>query len=65
MLFQPFERLDHVFADNRYQGTVLGLALCKQLVELHGGEIGVLSDGEGKGATFWFTLPFPKEVESA
>jgi signal transduction histidine kinase len=61
LLFQPFERLDHVLSDNRYSGTGLGLALCKQLVELHGGDIGVQSDGEGMGATFWFTLPCPAE----
>jgi PAS domain S-box-containing protein len=62
LLFQPFERLEHVFVDNRYSGTGLGLALCKQLVELHHGEIGVMSEGEGKGATFWFTLPYPGEA---
>lgn len=57
LLFQPFERLEHVEAMRRYEGTGLGLALSKQLIDLHGGEIGVASDGEGRGATFWFTLP--------
>jgi PAS domain S-box-containing protein len=64
LLFQPFERLDHVLSNNQYSGTGLGLALCKQLVELHSGEIGVLSEGEGKGTTFWFTLPIPGEGDS-
>jgi PAS domain S-box-containing protein len=56
-LFQPFERLEDVALSRQYEGTGLGLALSKQLIELHGGEIGVNSEGEGKGATFWFTLP--------
>jgi len=37
----------------------LGLAICKELIELHGGEIGVHNNGEG-GATFWFRLPIAK-----
>jgi two-component system, sensor histidine kinase and response regulator len=34
----------------------LGLAICKKMIELHGGKIGVHNNTE-KGATFWFTLP--------
>ncbi len=40
-----------------YGGLGLGLAICKQLVELHGGSISAASEGEGRGATFSVTLP--------
>lgn len=40
------------------QGTGLGLSISKNIVEKLGGEIGATSRGEGKGSTFWFTLPY-------
>ncbi len=61
-LFQPFERLEDLPTSRQVEGTGLGLALSKQLVELHGGAIGVESVGVGKGSTFWFTLPFDNGV---
>jgi len=53
-LFEPYHRVEH--DRERLSGLGLGLALCKTLVELHGGRIWVQS-GVGKGSTFSFSLP--------
>jgi signal transduction histidine kinase/CheY-like chemotaxis protein len=52
-VFTRFVKLNH-FA----QGSGLGLAISQSLIEKMGGHIGAQSDGEGKGSTFWFTIPY-------
>ncbi len=56
-LLEVFERFFQVEqgADREHGGAGLGLALVKELVELHGGEVGL--DPSRGGAHFWFTLP--------
>ena len=56
-IFQPFEQVDNS-TSRKFQGTGLGLALTRKMVELHGGKIWAVSEGEGKGSTFHFVLPW-------
>lgn len=62
----PPDRLDRIFErfyqvsqglSRRFDGMGIGLALCKKIVELHGGRIWAESEGEGKGSTFYIALP--------
>jgi signal transduction histidine kinase len=63
-IFEAFEQVESTHR-RRFEGTGLGLALTRRLVELLGGTIGVESQGDQKGSTFTVTIPFvPVEVET-
>jgi light-regulated signal transduction histidine kinase (bacteriophytochrome) len=58
-IFKMFVRL-HTKQEEEGSGT--GLAVCKKIVDKHGGQIGVESK-VGAGSTFWFTLSESKNIE--
>jgi PAS domain S-box-containing protein len=70
----PADALPHVFDrfyrvnENQTAGSGLGLYICKEIVQRHGGQIGARSE-VGHGSTFWFTLPLqtkdPKAAKPA
>ncbi len=58
-VFEPFRQASGSSSTRRQGGLGLGLALARQLVELHGGKLGVHSPGLDQGATFTIELPAP------
>lgn len=62
-VFDEFYKVDESRHDRSSAG--LGLSICKRIVERHGGIIWAESDGPGKGAAFYFSLPRHQQDESA
>jgi len=66
----PKEKLAHIFErfvklNTFVQGTGLGLSICQSIIDTMKGKLGVESE-EGKGSTFWFTIPYePVEIETS
>jgi PAS domain S-box-containing protein len=63
-LFERFRQADGS-STRRYGGLGLGLAIVRNVVEMHGGEVSASSSGKGQGSTFNITLPFMASVEEA
>jgi two-component system sensor histidine kinase RpfC len=62
-IFDKFTQADES-TTRRYGGTGLGTAIAKQLTELLGGRMGVISE-PGRGSTFWFEVPFARQAAPA
>jgi two-component system, OmpR family, sensor histidine kinase VicK len=45
------------FASKSFAGTGLGLYICKNIIEAHGGKMWAKNNSDGKGSTFSFSLP--------
>ncbi len=61
-IFKKFSRLDSEYLDRHTEGDCLGLAICKGIVEAHGGCIWAESGGQGLGARLTFTIPAVEEA---
>ena len=61
-LFEKFSWIDGDEGKCEFEGTDLGLAICKGIVEAHGGDISAESGGSGLGTRLTFTIPVAKET---
>jgi light-regulated signal transduction histidine kinase (bacteriophytochrome) len=57
-VFEPFQRLH---GPDEYEGSGIGLAICRKIVQRHGGQVGV-ETAPGAGSTFWFSLRLSPET---
>lgn len=62
-VFERFRQADDT-QTRRYGGLGIGLSIVQQIVMLHGGTVGVCSDGPGKGAQFWARVPLQEKEEA-
>ena len=64
VIWERFHRVEGIQVHTKTGGDLgLGLYLCRMIIELHGGHVGV-SSFKGEGSTFWFTLPLAHEAQS-
>ena len=64
VIFEPFRHDDATVVPSE-RGLGLGLALVRELVKLHGGEVRAISGGKGKGSTFTVRLPLANSAVAA
>jgi signal transduction histidine kinase len=62
-IFSEFAQIDSEFS-RKYAGTGLGMPLSRKFIELHGGRLWFESEGQGKGTTFYFTVPVTQPVSA-
>lgn len=62
-IFNPFSQVDDS-STRPYEGTGLGLTICRRIVDVMGGRIG-LESSPGLGSTFWFTVPLTRTAPNA
>jgi len=58
-----FPNMFSKFVSSSYSGTGLGLYICKNIIQAHGGKIWAENNKNSKGATFYFTLPFSTDKQ--